>query len=137
MVKRDTPEAREYHREHEAAWRRTAKGKASGQEYRSRPHVKAKRTDATYLRERYQRRKELSPLKYKARKKFSNALFRGKLFRPTECSKCHKPCVPEGHHENYAEPLNVTWLCRQCHYEHHLNQREIKMVVKNREDRRG
>lgn len=41
---------------------------------------------------------------------------RGKLAEPKACSSCgvegqkfHK------HHEDYSQPLAVTWLCRACH----------------------
>jgi hypothetical protein len=47
------------------------------------------------------------------------ALTRGKLQRPDHCSKCFKECVPEAHHEDYNKPLEVTWLCADCHREEH------------------
>lgn len=31
-----------------------------------------------------------------------------------------KKCTPDGHHWNYAYPLNVVWLCRSCHKIVHL-----------------
>jgi hypothetical protein len=47
-------------------------------------------------------------------------LKRGKLTR--------EPCVSCGaeraemHHADYSKPLEVTWLCRPCHLEHHREQ---------------
>jgi ribosomal protein S27AE len=39
------------------------------------------------------------------------------------------PCVHCGslkvqaHHEDYAKPLEVTWMCLSCHTEHHKAER--------------
>lgn len=55
------------------------------------------------------------PEKYKASNIFTYALNSGKLVRPTICSICKKNCIPEGHHENYEQPLIVIWVCDKCH----------------------
>lgn len=57
------------------------------------------------------------PEKYAARMAVLNAVARGDLVRPSECSECKKPCKPDAHHDSY-EPgrrLDVRWLCRKCH----------------------
>lgn len=51
--------------------------------------------------------------------KVFRAVDAGKLHRPGACSQCGKNCKPEAHHEDYSRPLDVTWLCRQCHREMH------------------
>ena len=43
------------------------------------------------------------------------AVRRGKILRPNHCERCSKPCKPDAHHHDYAKPLDVEWLCRQCH----------------------
>lgn len=53
--------------------------------------------------------------KYKAHSMLSNAVRSGKITRPTKCSHCNKNCKPHGHHEDYRKPLEVVWLCVQCH----------------------
>lgn len=61
------------------------------------------------------------PLKKPARKIFNYHIEKGTIKKPEECSKCLKKCKPEGHHIDYAKPLEVIWLCRQCHaYEHRV-----------------
>lgn len=50
-----------------------------------------------------------------ARGKVIKAVLSGKLIRPTQCSNCEKQCKPEGHHNDYNKPLEVIWLCKQCH----------------------
>lgn len=44
------------------------------------------------------------------------------------------PCVicgnekSEAHHEDYSKPLDIMWLCKKHHYEHHVN---IRKALKN------
>lgn len=59
------------------------------------------------------------PEKYKATRAVNNAIAQGKMARPTNCTKCMKECKPEGHHEDYRKPLEVIWLCRECHNKEH------------------
>ena len=55
------------------------------------------------------------PDKYAARNAVGNALRDGRITRPLRCSECGINCIPEAHHEDYNEPLTVTWLCSECH----------------------
>lgn len=45
------------------------------------------------------------------------AVRRGKLIRQP-CEKCGA-AIAEKHHDSYKRPLDVRWLCRMCHVEHH------------------
>jgi len=63
--------------------------------------------------------REKYPEKNAARKMVSGAITLGLLIRPTVCSKCIKECKPEGHHPDYSKPLEVIWLCRECHNKEH------------------
>lgn len=47
-------------------------------------------------------------------------LRRGKLIKQL-CIKCGSNKV-EMHHEDYAKPLNIVWLCRKCHLLLHKSQ---------------
>lgn len=44
------------------------------------------------------------------------------LVTPTPCEKCGQPKA-QAHHEDYSEPLRVTWLCLDCHRRRHLTMR--------------
>ena len=47
----------------------------------------------------------------------------GDLTRPDTCDRCGKECKPEAHHEDYDKPLDVMWLCKECHEgAHHYEQ---------------
>lgn len=54
-------------------------------------------------------------LKVKARNAVYYAVKTKKLIRPIFCSQCNKKCKPEADHRDYNKPLEVVWLCKQCH----------------------
>lgn len=50
---------------------------------------------------------------------------RGKVVR-SPCARCGNPRV-EAHHKDYSRPLDVVWLCRECHLKEH---RSVKTYTK-------
>ena len=54
-----------------------------------------------------------------AQSKVWNAIDRGLLKKPDICEQCGEFCKTDGHHDDYARPLAVRWLCRWCHQEWH------------------
>ena len=66
----------------------------------------------------YQRkRRENNPGKYKARNSVSNAVRDGRLERKS-CEVCGD-IKSQAHHDDYRKALDVRWLCRKHHLEHH------------------
>jgi len=61
--------------------------------------------------------------KHEARVLVGHAVRTGQLLKPDACSKCGSGEKIEGHHEDYSDPLDVIWLCRVCHLEHHADER--------------
>lgn len=60
------------------------------------------------------------PIQFAATKLVASALKRGAIVKPSGCSECGKQTTRlEGHHDDYAFPLLVRWLCRKCHYDWH------------------
>lgn len=43
------------------------------------------------------------------------ALASGDLVRPDLCQRCQKAPAIHSHHEDYAAPLDVLFVCRPCH----------------------
>ncbi len=55
--------------------------------------------------------------KYKARVILNSAVRSGIIIRPDQCSRCGKAGRITAHHSDYSKPLDVEWLCYECHGE--------------------
>jgi hypothetical protein len=67
------------------------------------------------LRRRQAEHRERYPQRIAARQTLKNAILLGKVRRCTRCEECGAKTFTEGHHDDYAKPFYVTWLCRRCH----------------------
>ena len=63
------------------------------------------------------------------------AVRRGIIQRSTSCEECGKsPKCKNGrsgvqaHHNDYNKPLEVRWLCKDCHHEWHRTHQAIRKV---------
>ena len=63
--------------------------------------------------------RQLHSRKIEARSAVNNAIATGKLTRPSICESCFGEHFVEGHHEDYSKPLDVEWLCTECHIDLH------------------
>lgn len=61
-----------------------------------------------------------NPEKYAARGKLRRAILSGKVSRPDACMSCGSEERIHGHHSCYDMPLDVTWLCANCHVACHV-----------------
>lgn len=60
-----------------------------------------------------------NPEKYQAHMIVGTSLRKGILIRPSSCEKCSGSYLVQAHHEDYAKPLEVQWLCKWCHMARH------------------
>lgn len=51
----------------------------------------------------------------RARGKVNLAIRRGKLVKPTTCSRCGEGGKINAQHHDYSKPFDVRWLCTICH----------------------
>jgi ribosomal protein S27AE len=53
----------------------------------------------------------------------------GKLI-PQPCEKCGTSEDLQMHHEDYSKPLDVRWLCAECHQdEHHPGRQRAEITL--------
>ena len=80
--------------------------------YRAYEHTRGYHNkNPEYQREYRARNQE----KYVAHTLLNNAVKAGKIVKPTRCTKCNSEVSLHGHHDDYAKPLDVEWLCPFCH----------------------
>lgn len=93
-------------------------------------------------RERHRRRTQKNPEQEQARKAAWQAANRekiaaqravrrelraGRMARPNTCDSCGVGADQfriEAHHDDYARPVDVMWLCSPCHGQRHLELRK-------------
>lgn len=67
------------------------------------------------FKEMWIKSKEKDPMKRKAREYLNHAIEYGQIEKPLECSLCKENKKLQAHHEDYARPLEVIWMCSSCH----------------------
>lgn len=70
-------------------------------------------------REYYHKNREKLLPKHYAHKLVLYAIKLGMMQKQKECQKCRNNIRVEAHHEDYAKPLEVQWLCKVCHVARH------------------
>lgn len=69
------------------------------------------------------RMRRLYPEKVRARLLLNNAVRDGRTIKPKVCAGCGEEPEPHklhGHHPDYRKPLEVEWLCVECHAGEHM-----------------
>lgn len=112
-TKRDVRENRrkraEYYREYDRQRAMTPDRVAARKEYLN---TEEGRAAARRAKDKYH---ENNPTKRKAHHALNNAVRDGKVVKPDSCSECGAGGIIHGHHDDYAKPLEVRWLCTTCH----------------------
>lgn len=108
------PEYRRRKLEFNARYIQMGYGKLAHRRFRRRhPEEPRYQIPAETARQMRQRCREENPEQYKAHCAVSNALRAGTLKKQT-CCVCGVRKV-QGHHEDYANPLDVMWFCKPHH----------------------
>ncbi len=97
-----------------------AKHKKYSQEGQNNPNWKNGISKNNYHYKKIQ--KERYPERINAREIVNRAIKSGKLIPLNLCDECGEYNLKkdiEAHHEDYDKPLEVIWLCKDCHRERH------------------
>jgi hypothetical protein len=102
-------------------WRKQnpEKAKASREHFLA-THVEQQRRykHQRYLEGKEQWRKK-HPREYSAGKKARRARNKGIIQQGKHCEVCKREGYLVMHHEDYAKPLNINWVCQSCHRKIH------------------
>lgn len=82
------------------------------------------------IRENQKRYREKHKLKTLAQAKLHYHKSVGNIEIPNCCDMCEKKVPLEAHHYDYSKPLDVTWLCMQCH-------KKVHKIIKSKEIKNG
>lgn len=63
------------------------------------------------------------PIKAAAHGIFQHAIREGRMEKQDFCSECGSTKKIEAHHDDYSKPLDVRWLCENCHKEWHRHNK--------------
>jgi len=77
--------------------------------------TRAKEPEKYRERERIAAKRRPKDIRYYARLYLKSALKGGIISKPERCSKCGLIKKLTAHHKDYMKPLEVEWLCYECH----------------------
>ena len=87
-------------------------------------------------RERVASKNRIKGKKHRARAALNRAVRRGILIRPSVCSQCKRKRKTTAHHNDYDKPLEVEWLCYECHGERSWTENRINPGAGSRKRKR-
>ena len=92
-----------------------------------RAYFKQYRADKPHLFVQYRQRWTLANKhKRRAHSILAVAVKNGRISRPANCQECGHGGRIGGHHDDYAKPLDVRWLCGVCHRAADLQRQEAE-----------
>ncbi len=115
LVKANREAKKEYYQEYDKKrYKNDPRVKERHMRYRETPQGKAA------VRRARVKWEETNAIKKAASTMVGNAVRDGRLTKPDSCEQCGcKPKHLHGHHDDYAKPLEVRWLCPVCHKKWH------------------
>lgn len=130
----------DHHRENASRWaRENRERKAAVQkDWQTRNRERFLETSRRAAQRRRPRQRAAARKHYRensaktlARVKLYQAVRDGKVVRPDRCERCAGTGQPfsngrhpiEGHHHDYSKPLDVEWLCFDCHTAIHTDEK--------------
>lgn len=76
-------------------------------------------------KEKFQKYLSKHSNRHEVRMQTNNAIDKGLIVRAENCENCGGSENIEAHHDNYNYPLNIRWLCKNCHASWHCENTPI------------
>lgn len=76
------------------------------------------------------------PYKSRTRLRTKKGIALGKIPRSSKCEKCGSSEGLQVHHYDYANPLDIIWLCAFCHRGEHLEDRRADIIEAQKKPRK-
>lgn len=95
---------RDSRKEHLKKWRSNNKWRKREFDIKNREKRNTQRKENPIIRKQYL-----------AQLTLSNAIRAGKTIKRNCCEFCYSTENIHGHHEDYSKPLDVIWICKDCH----------------------
>ena len=113
---------REKHPERWAAIQRKSQDKNRDQ---TRAYARERWANDPEVRRKAAERRANEREKAIARTELWRAIKRGVILKPASC-EIGEDCLGqiEGHHDDYSKPLEVRWLCKRHHQQHHAREKK-------------
>ena len=105
------PKDRENYNKYMREWYHKNKDKKAYLKYGEKSKIRQRK-----FREKYRREE---PEKIKARRSVFIAVRSGSLKRKKNCENCNSNSKIQAHHHDYSKPLEVLWVCKDCHSKIH------------------
>ena len=108
-------------REKARQWKEEHKEKVRDQNREQMRQYRLKNKDRFKTTEQSKSQKRPRTEKVICRAKLNIAIQKQIIARPLNCSRCGSVKKITAHHTDYSQPLNVKWLCYECHGLEHRN----------------
>lgn len=111
--------------------------KCEAPEEKRKRYEKFKENNPDYWKDYYSQNREIrleankrfwknNPDRYESYKAYKRGLGNGTIVRAQACMMCGLKCKTIGHHHDYSKPLEVIWVCHECHMSIHKKHKFMK-----------
>ncbi len=111
---RGTRESRALRPDYYIAYDRMRNSRPARKKAAAEARERRRKEDPDIYAQRSREWRERNREKYKATYTLRDSVTRGKIIKPSSCSRCDAPAAVVPYHRDYSRPFDVMWLCKAC-----------------------